>query len=570
MKRLFAIIAAALFAVSAFARNISESEALKQASEFFGNVPVSNLEIVWTGSSSSTPSFYAINNSKGGFVLISGTDNINPVLGYAYDRKFTVDNMPAHVASWFGGMEKSIKEIEKKNIRINEADRGMFNMAGPRTKGFNSAKLMTTAEWNQGSPYNDDCNLGGGLLGVTGCVATAMAITLRYHQHPAKGTGTLASYTTPAGYKISGYSLESHKYDWNSMPLKDSDVKNGTAAQKAQIAQLMHDCGVMVKMQYTPSSSGAFSQDILPALVEHMGYDKSSRFAPREAFSTSEWINLLKSSISNDCPVIYGSQSSIGGGGHQFVLDGFDDKGNFHVNWGWGGSDNGYFTVELEVNGYAFNSASDALLNLHPKTGGDSPTPTVFALFDAISVTKGDICSDSEFTLSFKVINDGVFTATSKIQPAVIDRNGKIKEMLAEPEELELEAYYIATFSDVVCKLSAPAEPTDRLVITYTDEKGNVAILPYTHDGKTSGSLIFQPYTFIKLNPAGYKVGDLLEFDLLSNKSISSVEWKFDGQVVSMPSPYVVLATAGKHTLEAKITYADEHVETVVQEVDVK
>lgn len=567
MKRLFAIIAAALFAVSAFARNISESEALKQASEFFGNVPVSNLEIVWTGSSSSTPSFYAINNSKGGFVLISGTDNINPVLGYAYDRHFVADNMPSHVAHWFGSLENSIREIERKNIRINESDRGMFNTAGPQTKGLNYAKTITTAEWNQGDPYNAQCNLGGGVLGVTGCVATAMAITLRHHQHPAKGTGTLPGYTT-GGYKINGYSLESHKYDWKNMPLKDSDVQKGTVEQKSQIAQLMHDCGVMVRMQYSPSSSGAYSVDVLPALVEHMGYDKSARFVSRSDFATSEWVSLLKASISDDCPVIYGSQDSKGGGGHEFVLDGFDDKGNFHVNWGWGGSDNGYFTIELEVGKYAFNANSDALLNLHPKTEGDSPTPTVFALFDAISVTKGDICSDSEFTLSFKVINDGAFTATSKIQPAVIDRNGKIKEMLAEPEDLDLEPYYYATFSDVVCKLSTPAEPTDRLVITYSDEKGNVAPLPYPHDGSTSGALIFQPYTFIKVKPSGYKVGDYFDFDLLSNKAVKSSEWKFDGEVVN--TNYVILSTSGKHTVEVKFTYAGDLTETIVQEIEVK
>ena len=41
----------------------------------------------------------------------------------------------------------------------------------------------------------------------------------------------------------------------------------------------------------------------------------------------------------------YGGTSS--GGGHAFVLDGYDSDDLFHVNWGWGGLDNGYFRITV-------------------------------------------------------------------------------------------------------------------------------------------------------------------------------------------------------------------------------
>lgn len=563
MKRILSVIAVLLVCVSAFARNISKSEALKQASDFFGNASVDDLEVVWTGNSSDSPSFYAINNRKGGFVIISGSDNVNPVLGYAYDRQFISDNMPSHVAGWFGGLEKSIKEIEQKKIRLKDSERGLFNTTAPQTKGFNSARLIETAEWNQGDPYNAACNLGGGVLGVTGCVATAMAIILRHHQYPAKGTGTLESYTT-GKYRISGYSLESHKYEWNKMPLRDSDVQRGTSEQKAQIAQLMHDCGVMVKMMYTPTSSGAYSEDILPALVEHMGYDPSTRFVHRDIYAASEWVNLLESSISDNCPVLYGSQSSSGGGGHQFVIDGFDGKGNFHVNWGWGGSDNGYFTLELAVDSYVFNASSDALLNLRPKNGDN--TPSCELVLDNIEVKQGDICKDSDFTIRFRVGNFGLFDFSTTIKAAVVGKDGTIKEFIGNPIEDKILSYRIHQY-DYDCHLSGTPDPNDRLVITFLDEKGETKILSYYHDGVSTGGLIFQPYTFLKTNPNGYKAGDYFDLDILSNKAMESCRWTFDG--TSVDTNYVIL-TSGKHTVTVCLTDKEGNSETIVQEITVK
>ena len=38
-------------------------------------------------------------------------------------------------------------------------------------------------------------------------------------------------------------------------------------------------------------------------------------------------------------------------GGHSFVIDGYDDKGKVHVNWGWGGSNDGFYDI-ASLRGY--------------------------------------------------------------------------------------------------------------------------------------------------------------------------------------------------------------------------
>ena len=62
-------------------------------------------------------------------------------------------------------------------------------------------KQYETAKWDQLSPYNKFCPMINNVRTVTGCVATAMAILMRYHQWPDAGTGTLPAYTYTANIR---------------------------------------------------------------------------------------------------------------------------------------------------------------------------------------------------------------------------------------------------------------------------------------------------------------------------------------------------------------------------------
>ena len=61
--------------------------------------------------------------------------------------------------------------------------------------------------------------------------------------------------------------------------------------------------------------------------------------------STSEWEQMIYDNLKTVGPILYGGGSMLGGG-HSFVLDGYDGNGMFHFNWGWSGMSDGYFSLD--------------------------------------------------------------------------------------------------------------------------------------------------------------------------------------------------------------------------------
>ena len=62
-------------------------------------------------------------------------------------------------------------------------------------------------------------------------------------------------------------------------------------------------------------------------------------------------MNIVYRELNDKCPVLYGGQSNTTGG-HCFILDGYNEDGDVHVNWGWNGDQNGYFDI-AGLNGFS-------------------------------------------------------------------------------------------------------------------------------------------------------------------------------------------------------------------------
>ena len=57
----------------------------------------------------------------------------------------------------------------------------------------------------------------------------------------------------------------------------------------------------------------------------------------------------------------YGS----GSGGHAFVCDGYDDRDYFHFNWGWGGNNNSYFSIDdMTPGSHNYNNNQGAIFGI--------------------------------------------------------------------------------------------------------------------------------------------------------------------------------------------------------------
>jgi len=411
------------------ARNIDQETAERYAKLLLSGPLVKQAAQTKAPVSSAQDPYYIFNSSTGGFVIIAGDDSVEPVLGYCDKGSFETDNMPDNLRWWLGMWADQIKaNVSRGDVADDEirAQWEALENGGSLVKA-GSSKLLTTANWGQGFPYNAFCPSFGSGQSITGCAATATAIIMRYFGYPEKGSGKLPGYSYSISGEtrsISGYAL-GDKYDWSNMPLEYSGAES--SVQQNAVARLMHDVGVMISMQYDAEGSAACANDIAPGLKKYMGYDKSSTIYYYEFFSHNDWISMMKKFIDDKVPFCYGGQSESGG--HEFVVDGYDASSRFHINWGWNGQDNGYFTIGSFKD---FNTGQDIVVCKPDEGGEDSHYLTLISE----GGSKGLTCDTDTFTpgVTFKchcewLANFVGEDFSGKCALARISKTGEIKEV---------------------------------------------------------------------------------------------------------------------------------------------
>ena len=291
-------------------------------------------------------------NFDHGFVIIAADDRVEPILGYSTTGRFNLQNIPDNMAAWLDGYRQGIAEVISSNRSAStEISQHWYNLKHNISEGSRSAigpLLQTT--WDQEPLYNNHCpvdaNSSSGHA-VTGCVATAMAQVIRYWEYPTTGVGT-HTYTTHedavhgyADYGTLTVNYSAAHYDYSLMPPTLSS--SSSAAQINEVAKLMYHCGVSVNMNYGPSGSGAAYVYIPDALMTNFAYPSGIQCVFKSSYTDNAWKNLIKNELNNARPVIYGGTNSSGMG-HAFVCDGYDGD-YFHINWGWGGYNDGNFVI---------------------------------------------------------------------------------------------------------------------------------------------------------------------------------------------------------------------------------
>lgn len=347
------------------------------------------------------PACYVFDNTDG-YLVVSADDLVPAVLGYADDSAFDADNMPTSLKYWLDSYATQIQWL-----RANPQATTTAAVSRPQRAAI--APLVKT-KWNQNAPFNDLCPLDNGKRSVTGCVATALAQIMNYHQWPDKGSGS-KSYTWNSETLSLDYSTIT--YDWADM----LDVYNSssTDAQKQAVATLMYSCGVSVEMDYSSSESGASSYHVVHAMIDYFGYDKGIEYLPRNCFGIIEWEDELYNQLVKYGPVQYSGQSNDGG--HSFVCDGYSSDGYFHINWGWGGMSDGYFlltaldpgTQGIGGSSSGYNFDQDIIANVQRPTA-DNSYAYVMIMESDFAVEENSANLGDMITLSGDIYN---FSATS-------------------------------------------------------------------------------------------------------------------------------------------------------------
>ena len=401
-KSVFSMLLFATIATEVMALPVSPELARQTAERFFhasggyGQMEVRQPSVVTRGPAAQNQPYYiCVPRSGSGFVIVSGDDELPPVVGYSSDAPAVSGALPPQLEAWLAAYSAYVEDVQQ-GASVPQA-------ASVRSGGEAIGPLLTTT-WGQDWPYNALCpsNVFGALY-PAGCVATAAAQIMNYHRWPERGTGSV---------ECSGETLDlsTHVYDWGNMRDSYSHYMDAdgnyipldfTEQQGTAVATLMRDFGYATGMRYTSEGSFARDQDIVETLFENFGYAPTLRHHYRRLYTKSTWEQLIREELSAGRPMVYSGSKGFGeADGHSFVCDGIDADGLLHINWGWNGTYNGYFDMDIlqfegegtghDAGGYVIDAAM--VTGIRPLEAGDVGRPeTLLAMWNVgVSVYRGE------------------------------------------------------------------------------------------------------------------------------------------------------------------------------------
>lgn len=478
MKTFITFFLAFLFiSTTTFADKVEVKEAQKAAQSFVNQLDhlakkPSSLVLVYTAGQFSSPFmtektigspyYYVFNfENADGYIIMSAFDAVSPVLAYSTQKDYRNENQPDAFVKWMDKYRREISEIIAEDMepgseiaRQWERLKAGLPLSTDR-KGETKTPLMNST-WDQDQYYHDQCpfDYDYNVRVATGCVATAMAQIMKYHNHPQNGEG----YHTYSHSKYGSLSANfgSESYNWSAMP-------NNVTSTNTEVAKLMYHCGVSLEMNYGTSAQGGSSTNSLDvvadALKSYFSYSSSTQFVLRESYSDANWKNLLKEEINNNRPMEYGGVGQ--GGGHAFVCDGYDAIDMFHFNWGWSGYYDGYFNIDNLNPGTSgtgsgssnYNHYQQIVYGIQPESGGgggggggSSPGEgSPLFLYSSINVSTA-IDFFSAFSVNLDVANASGATFIGDLAAAIFNSDGANVAVVETKTNVALETGYYDSY----------------------------------------------------------------------------------------------------------------------------
>ena len=379
----------------------------------------SDLSLVYSAfSDRGEACYYIFNVGQMGFVIVAGDDNYRPIIGYSEQGVFNPDDMAPALADYLevvqqGVMTASQAASAKASVA---ADWAMLERTGRLVSrhGGREDEYLVQTTWNQNYPYNYFCPEGEGGPGghcYAGCVATAAAQLMKYWDHPLHGQG---SYTyTPEDHPEYGpltVNFGEATYDWENMP--NSISANSPQVQIEAVAQLIYHVGVSVDMNYRPTSSGAVTGRLCERMPAYFFYTDRMQNLYREDYTHESYMQLVIDAIDMRWPMVHR------GGGHAYVLDGYNDNDMVHFNWGWSGSSDGWFNID----DHGYTDGESVIYNYVPAEvySATAAAPTDL---NAVPASDGSLSATVTWKNPTQTLTNQALTAIDQI---MVERNGQV------------------------------------------------------------------------------------------------------------------------------------------------
>ena len=422
MKKLSLLFAVLLVTNLSFASTVSVNQARLVAQKFMSANLLLNTKasasLAYTFQSQNEARVYVFNFGDEGFVMVAADDVAHPIVGYSETGSFDSNNIPANL-EWFINSEfvGAIDYAVENNLTQSDdiaAEWAMVQSVGVvnAEKATSVVTPLMTTTWNQDCYYNEQCPTASNPYACNhvyaGCVATAMAQVIRYWEYPTHGVGQ-HSYSSDYGTHTVNFANQSYNY---------SQMPNSIGSSNQNVAKLIYHCAVSVDMDFGVNGSGAYQNDAAIALKTYFDYSPELTIKDKSSFTEANWITKVKSNLNSGIPLIYGGQGS--NGGHAWVCDGYDGQNQFHMNWGWSGSGDGYFSLSaLNSSEGSFNSEQQAIFDAVPANLCEMPQLVNVDVFNTTATITWAAAESTDVT--YRVYRDGVQIATGLTETSYVD-----------------------------------------------------------------------------------------------------------------------------------------------------
>lgn len=367
-------IACIFYSSSLFSQTISLTEAQKVGVSKITDLGVqydfkigSNPELF--NSYSDDPLFFAFQLEPVGFMIISANRLLPPVVAYSLTSNYKSEEFEesALVDLMRNDLSQRLLNIDKMSISRRESRKLLWNQltntsSKARIKfdqwpptGTTSTGGWLETNWKQSFPDNDFCPMDPvtNQRSLAGCPSVAIAMLINYYE--TLNETELIDETDDYYHSYSGRNYwvddDYEEIDFLSFPdinayfdtITDSYFSNSPLKQ-AEISALIWASGIVAKQVYTSSISGTFGVE--------QAYDGIFRFGFAEATlldgNNPDILSELAQNMMEARPALLAVLNPTGPG-HNLVTDGYNTDGFYHLNFGFGGSYNGWYLIPDEI-----------------------------------------------------------------------------------------------------------------------------------------------------------------------------------------------------------------------------
>ena len=361
-----------------------------------------------------------IGNRHVGFVVLANDDAIEAVVGVS-NKPYTNDTNINPSFQWY---------LRAANAAIaNRIANGQHSSAAiaPAAPLPDHVDPLIKTKWQQEAPFNNDVQKDeNGKPYLVGCVAITMSQIMRYYKCPTVGIGS-NSYTSHGEKLTADFSAST--YQWDKM-LKVYEKSKYTDEEAKAVSELMRQVGISVNMKYEPNFSSSFTSSAQNALIKYFGYNPNMNCYTRNFYSEQEWMDMVFSELSQHRPIYYSGNDRNWKNGHAFVIDGYDKDGKVHVNWGWGGFEDGYFDIGIltpKGNG-DYSYKQDMIIDIQPAQDGQWKSHLTLNYDNELTIEKFGRRSISVAEIQLWNVSSSTLNGEFQL---VIEGNGILRDLVS-------------------------------------------------------------------------------------------------------------------------------------------